>query len=169
MQILSKFIRSLIQHRLIVACAALLLGAGMLRQYYQLTIVVGESMLPTLQPGELLLVNRRAYTHESPSRGDVIVAHYGQDFILKRIVGLPGEEVEVRRGVVYVDGKPQPESHATEEGSLEVAKGTLMDNDFATLGDNRAIPAALAVHPVLSKPDILGKVILSLGRLPWRR
>ena len=169
MEILGRFTRWWGQRRLFVACAALLFGAAMLRQYYQLTIVVGESMLPTLRPGELLLVDRRAYTQESPRRGDIIMARYGQDLILKRIVGLPGEEVEVRRGVLYVDGKPQRENHATEEGSLEVAKGTLMDEDFATLGDNRAIPSAIAVHPVLSKPDILGKVVFSIGRLRWGR
>jgi hypothetical protein len=45
-----------------------------------------------------------------------------------------------------------------------VETGTLLAGDFATLGDNRAIVAALAVHPIVTKADILGKVVLALGK-----
>lgn len=138
---------------------ALVAGLFLLRQHYRLAMVVGESMLPTLHPGELLLVDRRAYTHSTPQRGDVILARYHSDIIVKRIVGLPGEELELRQGILYVDGLAADEHHGIKKGALDVAKGKLGDDDFATLGDNRAIPAAIAVHPILSRAEILGKVI----------
>jgi signal peptidase I len=122
-------------------------------------------MLPTLEPGELLLVSRRAYQHTEPQRGDIVMARYGADFILKRIVGLPKEEVEVRHGTLYINGVAQQENHGIQEGPLDVSKGKLLDGDYATLGDNRQIPAVLAIHPILSKTDIVGKVILSFRKM----
>lgn len=98
-----------------------------------------------------------------PERGDVVLARYGSDVILKRIVGLPGEEIEVKRGTVYVDGRPQNEEHGIEAGPLDVEKGELSDDDYATLGDNRAIPAALAIHPIVSEADLLGKVLMRIA------
>jgi signal peptidase I len=132
---------------------------------FQLTIVAGDSMLPTLRSGDVLLLDRRAYQSTEPQRGDIVVARYSAKLIVKRIVGLPGEELEVREGTLYINGKPHREDYRTKEGLFDVAKGKLFDGDFATLGDNRAIPAALAVHPILSKPDILGRVVLS----SWKR
>ena len=122
-------------------------------------------MLPTLKSGELLLVSRLAYQHTEPQRGDIVMARNGTDLILKRIVGLPKEEVEVRRGTLYINGSQQQEDHGVQEGPLDVSKGKLLDGDFATLGDNREIPAVLAIHPVLSKTDIVGKVILNFGKM----
>ncbi len=150
----------------VLGCLGLLLGMALFRQCYRFSLVVGESMLPTFRPGELLLVDRGAYRVHSPERGDVVLARYGSEVILKRIVGLPGEEIEVKHGTVYVDGRAQNEEHGIEGGPLDVGKGELSEDDFATLGDNRAIPASLAIHPIVSRPDLLGKV---LTRIPLPR
>jgi len=133
---------------------------------FKLAVVIGESMLPTLKPYDVLIVDRRAYDQADPGRGDIVVARYGKDWVVKRVVGLPGEEVEVKKGVLYIDGAPRAEEHAIEKGPLDVAGGRLLDGDFATLGDNRAVPAVLAVHPILSRGEILGKVIFSVSLLP---
>jgi signal peptidase I len=139
------------------------MGMVLFRQYYRFTIVVGDSMLPTFRSGELLLVDPGAYRMNSPERGDVVLARYGSDVILKRIVGLPGEEIEVKRGTVYVDGRAQDEEHRIEAGPLDVGKGELSEDDYATLGDNRAIPASLAIHPIVSEADLLGKVLIRIA------
>ena len=144
----------------LLACAVIIF-----HEFFQITIVVGDSMLPTLEPGELLLVSRRAYRHTEPQRGDIVMARYGADFILKRIVGLPTEEVEVKHGTLYINGAALQENHGIEEGPLDVSKGKMFDGDFATLGDNRQIPAVLAIHPILSKTDIAGKVILNFRKM----
>src|SRR5690242_10674039 len=83
----TEFVR--MRQWLVTTAALLTCAAIIFHEYFQITIVVGDSMLPTLEPGELLLVSRRAYQHTEPQRGDIVMARYGADFILKRIVGLP--------------------------------------------------------------------------------
>ena len=56
------------------------------------------------------------------------------------------------------------EQHLVEPGYLDVREGRLLPEDFATLGDNRAVAPASAVHPIVTKADILGKVVLVLGK-----
>jgi signal peptidase I len=148
---------------------ALILAFTVFCQEFKLAVVVGESMLPTLRSGDVLIVDRRAYDQCDPGRGDIVVARYGEDWVVKRVVGLPGEEVEVRKGALFIDGTPFSEDHAIEKGSLDVAKGRLLAGDFATLGDNRAVPAVLAIHPILSRNEILGKVIFSASLLHSKR
>jgi signal peptidase I len=145
------------------------LGAGVIftlgawSRHYKLAVVVGESMLPTLRPGDVLIVDRQAYRRLQPDRGDVVVARYGTDWVVKRIVGLPGEEVEVKRGGLFIDGVEQPENYSVAPGLMEVAKGRLLEGDYATLGDNRSVPAVLAIHPILLRQEVLGKVIYSFS------
>ena len=133
---------------------------------FKLTVVAGESMLPTFKSGDVLLVDRRAYVNSQPRRGDVVVARYQKGFVVKRIIGLPGEEVEVKNGELFVDSAVEKENHPIEQGSLNIAKGKILDGYFATLGDNRAVPTVLAIHPILLKPEIVGKVIFSETFLP---
>ena len=143
----------------------ILVGFGLFfREHYRLVIVSGTSMLPTVKPGDVLLIDRRAYEQFEPARGDIVVAHSSAGLVVKRVVGLPGEEVEVQKGRLYINGGLTNEKHLIEPGGLDVGEGRLLAGDFATLGDNRAIAAALAVHPIVTKADILGKVVLALGK-----
>jgi signal peptidase I len=163
------FINSKRLYLLLFVGAALIFVFTVISREFKLAVVVGDSMLPTLKSGDVLIVDRRAYDQADPSRGDIVVARYGKDWVVKRVVGLPGEEVEVKKGTLFIDGTPRPEEHAVVEGPLDVTKGRLLDGDFATLGDNRAVPAVLAIHPILSKREILGKVIFSASFRPFRR
>lgn len=139
------------------------IGAGF-SAHYKLVIVSGSSMLPTLSSRDLLVIDKRAYEKSQPDRGDIVVARGTASLVVKRVVGLPGEVVEVRTGRLYVNGSPMPEPHKIHPGYLEVEKGKLLPGDFATLGDNRAVARASAVHPIVTKDDILGKVVLALGK-----
>jgi signal peptidase I len=149
-----------------LALIALLMIVG---SKFKLAVVVGESMLPTLKPGDVLVIDRRAYTKKLPQREDIVMARYGNDWIVKRVVGLPGENVEVKGGALFINDEPKHENHPVQQGPLDVGKGRLFDGDFATLGDNRAVPAALAIHPVLSNKEMFGKVVFSTTILPFRR
>jgi len=149
----------------LVAYALMLLALGLLfRSHYRLTLVSGDSMAPTLKGGYVLLIDKSAYSRAEPERDDIIVMRYSNGLVVKRIVGLPGEDVEVRHGTLYVNGSAVEESHPLEPGNLDVEKGNLSSGDFATLGDNRAVPSVLAIHPIATKADILGKVVLSVGK-----
>ena len=142
-----------------------LVAFGLLfRAHYRFVIVMGDSMVPTLEAGDVLMVDKRAYGRAEPVRGDIVVVRYSRGYVVKRIVGLPGEEVEVRRGELYINGGLMKENHPIGPGNLDVEKGNLLDGDFATLGDNRGVPSILAIHPIATKSEILGKVVLDLGK-----
>lgn len=99
--------------------------------------VLNISMVPTLVPGELVMVNKLAYKLGEMERGDIVVFHYdeSEDYV-KRLIGLPGDEIEIRDGIVYVFGEPFAEPYLTVtteyEGSWTVPEGQLF-----VLGDNR--------------------------------
>ena len=108
------------------------------------------SMLPTLQIGDHILVNKFIYWFTAPERGDIIVFKFpqdeGRDFI-KRVIGLPGEVIEIRGKQVFIDGRPleepyvihldaqimsNPHSPRDHFGPVKVPEG-----QFFVMGDNR--------------------------------
>ncbi|MCI6060293.1 MAG: signal peptidase I [Dorea sp.] len=105
---------------------------------------VGDSMSPVLSNADVVLTNRILYNASSPKRGDIIVfkpkgnenAHY----YIKRIIGLPGETVEIIENNVYIDGEKLEEDYATSEmGDVGIAdeKIELAGDEYFVLGDNR--------------------------------
>jgi signal peptidase I len=134
------------------------------RAHYRFVVVSGTSMVPTLKPGDVLLVDKRAYVTTGPDRSDIVVAHYSGGLVVKRVVGLPGEQVAVKQGRLCINGIFVLEPHRIEPGYLDVGEGRLLPGDYATLGDNRAVAPASAVHPIVTKADILGKVVFALGK-----
>jgi signal peptidase I len=138
-----------------VGITALLL---VLRMHYSLCLAKGESMLPGIRSGDLLLVDKRAYRSSAPARGDIVVARYDDGLMIKRVVGLPDEEVELRRGQLYINQLAFAEDYPVQPGLLSLRKGKLFDDRYALLGDNRSIPATLSVHAIVPKDRIMGKV-----------
>jgi signal peptidase I len=116
-------------------------------------------MFPTYKDGRVNVVNHLAYRWKRPQRGDVIAFRYLPDnvVLLKRIVGLPGERIEVVKGQVVVDGKPLNESYARITPPHGVSKGSiLLDSDqFFVIGDNRDN----TVSGPVEQRSILGKVV----------
>ena len=102
--------------------------------------IEGQSMQPNFQHGEYLLVNKLAYILDEPARGDVVVFHYPNDperDFIKRIVGLPGDTVEVRDGQVYVNGTQMQEPYATEAINYAAPLTVVEPRTVYVLGDNR--------------------------------
>lgn len=101
--------------------------------------VDGASMQPTLVNGELVIVNKLAFRLGEPERGDIIVFHFpidpSQEFI-KRVVGLPGDQISIHDGAIYVNGQQLQEPYLSVKpnywGDWDVAEDTLF-----VLGDNR--------------------------------
>lgn len=103
--------------------------------------IEGFSMEPTLHSGQYIIVNRAIYRWFSPpQRGDIIVLkptnNPDRDYI-KRIIGLPGETVEVRQGRVYINTVPLDESYLQRLGSYTKPPVTLGPKEYYVLGDNR--------------------------------
>lgn len=153
--------------RLLIVGVGLVAAVALLQSRFCLVLSVGESMNPTLASRELLLVDRAAYRHAEPRRGDIVVARHFGEWITKRVVGLPGETAEVRAGRLFVNGKPLPEQYRVLPGPLNISPGTLLPGRFALLGDNRDMSDSLTIHAVVGQDQILGRVVGSvhLGRV----
>lgn len=117
-------------------------------------------MQPTFHSGDVLVVDCWAYRRHEPRRGDVVVARHHEDWVIKRVVGLPGETVEVREGRVEVDGVPLGTTHGVEPGPLHIGSARLLAHRFAILGDNRGVAPGTFIHAVVGPEQMLGKVVL---------
>ncbi len=107
------------------------------------TEVIGTSMTPTLQDGDNLIVEKVSYYFTDPQRYDIIVFPYPEDpgkHYIKRIIGLPGETVQIIDGYVYIDGELLDEHYGNavmENAGLAGEPIVLGDDEYFVLGDNR--------------------------------
>lgn len=101
-------------------------------------LIVGESMAPTFHGGQVALVNKLTYCFHSPQRGEVVAVWTGEEIIIKRVIGLPGEEICVRAGKVYINNRPLREPYVQGCESFESSSGRMPINHFVVAGDNRA-------------------------------
>jgi len=134
--------------------------------YFLIDLVVARvrveniSMLPTLQPGEFVLVNKMAYEIGDFSRGDIVVFHYSpvEDYI-KRVIGLPGDEVQVNNGQVMVNGQLLDEPYISAPpqytGTWNVPEGSLF-----VLGDNRNQSSDSHRWGFIEEDSVIGKALV---------
>lgn len=103
------------------------------------------SMLPTLEINDRLIVDKLGYHFKDPKRGDIVVfkptakleEENFKDAFIKRVIGLPGDKVKVKAGVVYVNDIPLEEQYIEEEPDYEYGPVTVPENEYLVLGDNR--------------------------------
>ena len=107
--------------------------------------IPSESMLPTLEIDDRLIIEKISYHFNDPKRGDVVVfsptdalkkENYKEAFI-KRIIGLPGDTVEVKNGEVYVNNKKLTEKYIEEPPNYEYPPTKVPEDRYLVLGDNR--------------------------------
>lgn len=102
--------------------------------------VDGPSMQPTLHSGERLLVDKLTYRFRDPQRGEIIVFRYPADpshYFIKRVIGVPGDRIEIRGGVVYVNGVALEENYVSSPTYGRFTSGVVPEGHFFVLGDNR--------------------------------
>ena len=101
------------------------------------------SMENTIQPGDRLIGFRLSYQKEGPKRGDIIIFNYPVDeseIYIKRVIGLPGETVQIIDGYVYINGEKLDENYGAEvmnDAGRAAEPITLGDDEYFVLGDNR--------------------------------
>ena len=135
---------------------------ALLRLVVQNYRIEGPSMQPNLQEGQFLIVNRLAYRADEIQRGDVVVFEYPaapQRDLIKRVVGLPGEQLEIVRGQVWIDGQPIEEPYVSEPGSYSQAAVTIPRDHVFVLGDNRNNSNDSRRWGPLPTHNIVGKAI----------
>lgn len=131
--------------------------------------VNSESMENTFRVGDTLIGYRLAYLTETPRRFDVIVFKFPDDesqHYVKRIIGLPGEEVEIRDGLVYINGSEIPLADDFVKGELSGDFGPykVPENKFFVLGDNRECSwdSRYWANTCVDKMKIIGRVMYRL-------
>jgi signal peptidase I len=143
-------------------------------RYYlvQPFFVKGPSMESNFLNNDYLIVNEIGYRFEDPQRGDVVIFRYPLDtkqFFIKRIVGLPGETVEVRDNSVIIYNKQNPGGLILKEDYLDASQQTLgnsrirMDDDeYFMMGDNRLMSHDSRAFGPVKKTFIIGRAMLRL-------
>ncbi|CAB3392618.1 MAG: signal peptidase I [Kyrpidia sp.] len=124
-----------------VAIAVALLLAYLIRLFvFEIFVVDGESMEPTLHNEERLIVDKLVYDFHPPQYGDVVIFRYpgdpSQDFV-KRVIGLPGDRIEIRDGVVYRNGQPLSEPYIAAPPRAPYGPVVVPPGHLFVMGDNR--------------------------------
>ena len=149
---LKKFIKELIPYVIILIVVVLI------RTYLVTPIIVsGPSMQPTLDGGELMILNKNG----SLDRFDVVVVDIGSEDIIKRIIALPGETVSCEKGIVYVNGRRQDESYS-KGTTFNFDKVKLADDEYFVMGDNREDSKDSRMLGPIKKDNIKGTTKLVL-------
>ncbi len=134
--------------------------------------VKGASMEPNFFDHEYLIIDEITYRFNEPQRGDIIVFRYPrnpQEFFIKRLIGLPGEQVQIKEGSVYIYNQEHPDGFKLDEPylgegvktyGLSEDKVVLGDNEFFVLGDNRNSSKDSRSFGPVNKSFITGRVLL---------
>lgn len=146
--------------------ASLLLIIIVLAHLFSVGIVPSESMLPNITPKDYLLFQK----HVVYQRGDVVTFDYPLNpnvKYLKRVIGLPGDEVEIKEGLVYINGKPLTEPYTSGKILYAYPLTKVPLNEYFVLGDNRNNSDDSHIWGFVPDYDMRGKAIAIL--MPFQR
>lgn len=149
-----------------------------IRSYIVTPVIVrGDSMYDTLNDGEVLFLNKINYRLSPVERFDIVVIKdLDNDLIIKRIIGLPGDDIEYKDNILYINGTPSDKHFTddiTEDFTLEEiceihdidCNGKIPEDMYLVLGDNRDISADSRIKGLIKKDQILGNTIFRIWPL----
>ena len=143
---------------------ALFVRMFLIQQYY----VVGPSMEPSLYQGDRIIVNKLAFRVRDIRRGDVVVFNRkdgGRDELVKRVIGVPGDTIEIKDCVTYVNGAVYLEPYLTAGGvgwcgEREMRSFYVPDRSYFVMGDNRGVSLDSRKFGAVGESQIEGRVTL---------
>lgn len=163
---MQKWIKELIPYLIIIIIVVII------RSYIITPVIVrGDSMDNTLKDGEVLFLSKINYQLSKIERYDIVVIKdIDNDLIIKRIIGLPGDNIEYKDDILYINGKKQTKRFTkdeTEDFTLEeickinhiTCHGKIPKNMYLVLGDNRDVSADSRVKGLISREQIQGETI----------
>lgn len=149
-----------------IVTIALAIVAAMLINEYVITKagVPTGSMEHTIEVGDCIMGFRLAYVFSDPERGDIVIfpsTDNPETTYVKRIIGLPGETVEIKNGAVYIDGKPIKETYLKEPMHGEYGPYVVPEGCYFMLGDNRnsSLDSRKWKNTFLKEENIIAKVL----------
>ena len=140
-------------------------------------IVRGDSMYNTLEDGEVLFLSKISYRLDDIKRFDIVVVEdIDNDLIIKRVIGIPGDSIEYKEGILYINDKEVTEEYTDfvmEDFDVDSicdltdleCNGIIPDNYYLVLGDNRKVSADSRVKGLIKEEQILGKAIFRIWPL----
>ena len=131
-------------------------------------IVNGDSMDSTLKDGDVMILNKYTYYTSNIKRFDIIVIKYEGRYIIKRVIGLPGDKIKVEDNILYINEKAYAEEYLdtnTSTEDFEISK--IEDGYYFVLGDNREVSLDSRSIGLIKKSDIEGKATYTL--FPFNR
>ena len=141
----------------------------------QRTEVEGASMENTLHNGDNLIVDKLSYRFRDPERFDIIVfpfQYQANTYYIKRIIGLPGETIQIKNGQILIDGETYQEKSslpAIQNPGMAETEITLKSGEYFVLGDNRnnSVDSRFVEMGKIKKKNIIGKLWLVVS--PWEK
>lgn len=160
------FLRELVTFVIIAVCIIYPFRKFVAEPY----IVSGSSMSPTFETGHYLIIDKISYRFNAPQRDDVIVMKFPKDTsrdFIKRVIGLPGETVEIKDGTVTIFNTENPKGFTLDESFIKFPKSdtlsyTLTSGEYFVMGDNRAGSYDSRAWGPLPEVDIIGKPLVRL-------
>lgn len=135
------------------------------------TVVKNHSMSHTLEENDFLMINRLLYKRGEPQRGDIIVFESplltatGQEkLLIKRVIALPGDEIVIQDGQVFIDGDPLYETYLEDGYTLGYVDMIVPEGQMFVMGDNRnnSLDSRDQALGLVEKEDLVGKAFLRL-------
>ncbi len=155
---LERFTTDLIQ----IALPSIILAVVIHIFLAQATVVYGQSMEPSLHSTERLVIEKVSYYFSAPQRHDIVVLDLPQmpELLIKRVIGLPGETIEIRNGVVFVDGKAQDETYVSIPGDTQYGPLNLRPMTYFVMGDNRINSNDSRAFGPVTRSSVVGRAWL---------
>lgn len=159
-------IKEWIQTIIIAAVLALLIRSFI----FEIILVDGSSMVPTLSDRDRVFVNKITYLFERPQHGDIIIFKTPEDNksnYVKRLIGLPGDSIKIENGVVYLNGEPLDEPYIAAPPFNDYAEVVVPEDTFFALGDNRNDSKDSRDSHIgfISMKNLVGKAVLRIWPL----
>ena len=126
------------------------------------------SILPTLEINDRLIIDKLGYRFKDPQRGDIVVfsptpalqKENFKDAFIKRVIGLPGDTVEVKGGKVYVNDQPLQEQYIQEQPNYDYGPVVVPENQYLVLGDNRNNSYDSHYWGFVPRENIIGQAVI---------
>ena len=130
--------------------------------------VNGESMHPTLEESDIMILNKTAYYFNEPKRFDIVVVNMPNEYLIKRVIGLPGDDVDIIDNQLYINGEVYKEDYLDDDLNYDdfslqdLGYATIPEDYYLVLGDNREDSIDSREIGLISKDEINGKIVLRI-------